>query len=140
MLIQRFMGAAALPLVLACSVSAGGQSTLICRGPDETSQALITELQEWMSTTDPERIADRDTLYHVPVVRANQIALVTDERICTKVAQAYGAPPGVTARLYTVKLGSKGYVAYDPEQKAGDYKNVLIFSTRYVRIGGWTGG
>jgi hypothetical protein len=42
--------------------------------------------------------------------------------------------------LYVVKMGSKGYDAWDPTAVAGEYRTIHIFDTKYVRVGGWTGG
>jgi hypothetical protein len=136
----------ALLLALAACASgsklAGAQSTLRCRAADDASARLILELKNWMTTANPGRRADRDTLYRIPVVSTGQIALVTDERVCARAAAAYGPPAGstVTPSVYTVKLGNKGFAVLDPTQLAGEYSVVLILDTKFVRIGGWTGG
>ena len=96
----------------------------------------------WMTTTDPQRQADRDTAYKIPVVTVSSIALVTDERICGKLISAYAAIPGknyTPANLYVVALGNKFFAVYDPADLAGDFRTVMIFDSRYVLTGGWTG-
>jgi hypothetical protein len=78
---------------------------------------------------------------HLPVVNAGQVTLVTDERICTKVVDAYTAlPNGYTpANLYVIKMGTKGYVSHDPSRKVGEFTVFFVFNTKYVRTGGWGG-
>lgn len=120
---------------------APGQTVQRCRPADNSSARLIVELKAWMSATDPERVADRDTLYKIPVVNTSQITLVTDEAMCLKAANAYGAQPGSSTptRVYLIKLGSKGYAAYDPDQPAGEFRVVMILTTEFAVSGGWTG-
>jgi len=65
------------------SVQSEAQSTK-CRPADAASRRLIAQLEDWMTTTDPERQADRDTAYKIPLVSVTSIAVVTDERICGK--------------------------------------------------------
>lgn len=137
----RIVLVAAILASVATGQSAMAQSVQRCRAPDNDSARLITELKAWMATTDAERIADRDTLYKIPVVNASQITLVTDEATCLKAANAYGTQPGSTspARVYVVKLASKGFAVYDPDQPAGEYRVVMILTTKFVVSGGWTG-
>lgn len=127
--------------VVLATVVARGAAAQRCRPVDNESARLIVELQDWMTTTDPERMADRDTLFKIPVVSPSQVVLVTDERICTKASDAYGPKAGSTepARVYTIKLGTKGYAVYDPDQPAGEYRVVMILNTKFTQIGGWTG-
>src|SRR6266508_6031669 len=116
-------------VMLTTSPRASAQESLKCRAADQTSAGLITQLTNWVTTTDPERIADRDTLFHVPVVPVSQITLVTDEKICVKVIATYAALPGgyTPPTVYVVKMGSKNYVGYDPTYKAGEYSIVFVF-------------
>lgn len=132
-----------IPLALfTASCAAFAQGSLKCRPADATSANLIGQLQNWVTTTDPEDIAARDTIFHVPVVPVSQITAVTDEKVCTKIIQAYAAMPGgyTPLSIYAIKMGSKYYVGYDPNRKAGEYSIVHIFDSKYAPIGGWTGG
>jgi hypothetical protein len=128
--------------LLTAAVPASGQATSKCRPADATSANLITALKKWVTTTNSKRIFERDNYFHVPVVSVSQISLVTDERTCGKAIQAYSAmPSGYTpASLTVVKLGNKGFATIDPLNKAGQFAVVFIFDTKWVDIGGWTGG
>ena len=122
--------------------TAAAQTAKKCRAADANSANLITELTLMVTSTDSETVADRTNIYHVPVVSASQIALVTDEKVCAKVVLAIAALPAkkTPVNLYVVKMGSKGYAAWDPTAVAGEYRTIHIFDTKYVRVGGWTGG
>ena len=110
-----------------------GQSACLPAAP--RSNVLIGELKEMMTTTDSERVADRDTLFNVPVVNPDDVTLVTDGTICAKVIAAYVAPR--PARVFVIKLGTKGYAALDPVGLAGEFQSILIFDRKFKRIGGW---
>lgn len=128
--------------LIAAGASGVGAQTTKCRPADASSSRLINELKSWMTTTDPQRQADRDTAYKIPVVSVSSIALVTDERICAKLISAYAAIPGknyTPANLYVVALGNKYFAVHDPADLAGDFRTVMIFDSRYVLTGGWTG-
>jgi len=93
-----------------------------------------------MTTTNPKQIALRDDTFHVPVVSPNQIVLVTDENVCARMIRAYADYPAYTPiKLYVIRMGSKGYVGYDPDRKGGEFTAVYIFDTNFVHIGGWVG-
>jgi len=129
--------------LIVSSRAAVSQTNLKCRPADASSDMLIDALKWYVTTQDPATIAARDNYYHVPVVPVNQISLVTDERICSKVVQAYAtlAHGAYTpARVYVIKMGSKYTVAHDPDVKAGEFSSVHIFDSKYVNIGGWVGG
>jgi len=132
---------AAMVVAAFSATPAVAQSVQRCRAADNTSARLIEELKARITATDPEQVADRDTLFKIPVVNVNQISLVTDEATCLKAANAYGSQPGSTTptRVYVVKLGSKGYAALDPDQPAGEFRVVMILSTKLAVTGGWTG-
>jgi hypothetical protein len=127
------------------AVSASGleaQTTKKCRAADSLSANLINQLTVIATSTDSETVADRNNIYHVPALSANQITLVTDEKVCTKLVSAVALLPAkrTPVNLYVVKLGSKGYAAWDPTEMAGEYRIVFIFDTKYAKVGGWTGG
>ena len=135
--VRLVLGAA---MITGWSAVAGAQS-LKCRPADATSAGLVAELKRWATTTDPSRVSQRDTLFHVPVVSVSQITVVTDEKVCLKVIQGYSLNPVpyTPTRLYVIKLGSKGYVGFDPDRKNGEFSVVHIFDSHYRHIGGWGG-
>ena len=122
--------------------SAVAQASLKCRPADNYSANMISDIKRYLSATDARTVFNRDSVMHLPVVSASQVSLSTDERVCTKVVQAYSALPNpyTPARVYVVKMGQKGYVAHDPDRKVGEFSIVLVFNTKYVRTGGWGGG
>jgi len=138
-----------LPLfsfVLMCaalvSVPAAAQHSPKCRPADDTSENIIGDLKNWITTTDPERIVARDSVFKIPVVNLSQISVVTDERICAKVIQGYATMAGgyTPSSVYVIKMGTKFHAAYDPSGKADQHSIVHIFDSKYQSIGGWTGG
>lgn len=122
--------------------STAAQTSLKCRAADDRSANTISELQRYVAATDVRTAFQRDSIMHLPAVASNQVSLVTDERVCAKVVQAYSTVPNpyTPTRVYVVKIGSKGYVTYDPDRKAGEFSVFFVFNTKYVRTGGWVGG
>ena len=123
--------------------SAAATSTLKCRPADQTSASIIAQLRQWVSTQDTATISLRDSVIHLPVVGPATITVVTDETICGKVIRAYTRFPTPLAytpvNLYVIKIGSVGFVGYDPDKKGGEFTAVHIFNPQYVRIGGFVG-
>jgi hypothetical protein len=138
---KRLVCAIALAVALLFNAEVAG-AQLKCRPADSITVQLVAQFQQWMNTTNPERIAQRDTLFHIPVVASTAITVVTDEKICAKMITAYSTTsrlPYTPTRLYVLKLGSKGYAGYDLGHGTGEFSSVSIFSTKYVWIGGWSG-
>lgn len=134
----RLLGALTVGSVLASSVEAQAHK---CGVANDTSAALISELKNWMTTQNPKRITLRDNVFHIPLVSVSQVTLVTDERICGKVVQAYAALPAfpyTPSRVYVIKLGTKNYAGFDPSRKGGEFVAVHIFDSKYIRVGGWS--
>lgn len=140
----RFLPIFALLLTCAAlhATPASAQGSPKCRAADDTSANIIGDLKNWITTSDPERIAARDSVFKIPVVGLSQISVVTDERICTKVIQGYAAMTGgyTPASVYVIKMGTKHYAVHDPADKADQHSTVHIFDSKYKSIGGWTGG
>ena len=129
--------------IAAVPPNAAAQTLTKCRPADSYTEVLIGTLKADVSSTDPRVVFRRDSTYHIPVVSPSRITLVTDEKICAKIIQAYAALPNgayTPARVYVIKLGSKGYAALDPDRKAGEFSIFHIFNTKYVDVGGWVGG
>lgn len=135
-------GRAILALTILSTVPVSGQAQLKCRPADSTTASLIAQVKQWGATRDPERISQRDNIFHVPVVDPKTVTVVIDEKICAKVITGYNTLPHhpyAPARVYVLKLGSKGFLGYDPARKGGEFTAVHIFNTKFVRIGGWAG-
>jgi hypothetical protein len=139
-----------LPTAAAAALSFSGlgtiasaRTTLKCRPADARTESLIYGLKWHVTSQDTAIIRSRDSVYHIPVVPVSQISVVTDERVCTKVIQAYAALAHgayTPSRVYVIKMGSKYTVAQDPDVMAGDFSIVHIFDSKYIEVGGWVGG
>jgi hypothetical protein len=127
------------PVVVASPVRAQGPGA--CKNADDTASGIIAELRDWVTTTDTERIRDRDSIFKVPVVNVKEISIVKDERICRRAIDGYSKLPGGTrpASLYVIRMGPKYFAVHDPLDKAGDKMTVHIMNRKFVSIGGWTG-
>ncbi len=128
-------------LIFAVAMPLQSQTAAACRQSDQTSAGIIGELRNWVTTTDAERISDRDSVFKIPVVPAAEIAIVMDDRICKKAIDGYSKLPGAMrpASLYVIKMGKKYFAVYNPLDKAGDMMTVHIMNRKFVSIGGWTG-
>lgn len=117
------------------------QAPTACKKADDTTSGIIAELRNWVTTTDPERIQDRDSIFKVPVVNVSEISIVTDERICKRAIDGYSKLPGGLrpASLYVIRMGPNYFAAHDPLDKAGDMMTVHIMNRQFISIGGWTG-
>lgn len=128
---------------VASSGKAWGQAPTKCRPADSYTEMLIGTFKAEVTSTDPHVVSLRDSVYRIPVVPPDEITLVTDEKICAEIIQAYANLKGgayTPARVYVIKMGSKGHAALDPDRKAGEFSILHIFNTKYVDVGGWVGG
>ena len=139
-MIQTYVRIALICFILA-PVSTQSQSTGACKKSDQTSSGLIVELRDWVTTSDPERIQDRDSVFKIPVVNPAEISVVTEERICRKAILGYSRLSGGRrpTSLYVIRMGKKHFAVYDPSDKAGDMMTVHIMNRKFASIGGWTG-
>jgi len=128
-------------LVIVCIAGRANSQTLKCKAADQTSSDVIAELKYWMSATNAEFVYRRDSVFMIPVVSASQISVVTAETTCQKLVMAYALLPKsyTPPSLYVVKLGNKGYAVLDPTDLTGDQRTVMIFDTKFKRVGGYTG-
>jgi hypothetical protein len=118
----------------------------MCLPADEKSALLITVLRNWVTTTDPQKIADRDQIFHIPVVPPPTIALVTDKTICAKGSKAYATrvKSPVAGPVYVIQMGSGNsvwYLVHDPTPapSGGEFNSFIVFDKRWNRYGGWSG-
>jgi hypothetical protein len=138
---RRVLLAAAV-LIASTLSSAPARAAGTCRAASSKSTNIINRLKKYQTTTDTARIRLRDSVFHIPVVQVSQITLVTDERTCVKVAQAMNnlpVSPYIPTTLYVIKMGSKGYAAYDPNRGNGEFTEVIILNHKLAYIGGWAG-
>lgn len=118
-----------------------GAHAIQCGPANDTSAALLTDLKGWMTTENPNKVVLRDRVFRIPVVAESELSLVSDEKICRKVVEAYERLPEFAytpARVYVIKLGASGYVSYDPDKKGGEFVSVHIFDRDYAHSGGWS--
>ena len=121
------------------AMDARAQSTE-CGATSDTTAALITDLKAWMNTENPNRVALRDRVFHIPVVAESEISIVTDRRTCSEIAKAYGRLPELAytpSRVFVIRIGTE-YAGYDPDRKSGEFVEVHLFDSKYSRIGGWS--
>jgi hypothetical protein len=111
---NTFAFCAALCIATIGTTRAQAQS---CRAADMTSSIMVATLQNTMTSTVPQVIAERQSS-HLPVAAVDSITFVTDTTVCSQMASAYaaalapssGTPSG---SVYVVKVGAV-YVVCDP--------------------------
>lgn len=104
--------------------------------------------------TDPERGIDAelrsalrfampggDSLPGLPRYRREEVALVTDEAICRRAGRAYGGPGSPPRKVIVIRLGSVGYLVFDPHEplRAGEFQTTLIFDRSWRQLIGLDG-
>ncbi|MFL5578719.1 MAG: hypothetical protein ACJ79S_22415 [Gemmatimonadaceae bacterium] len=122
---------------------AGAQKTSACRPADATSAQLIASVSRYMqvppnSTVAP-YVAARDSLRLLPV-SPSALTVVTDIRVCQKLADAYaaklnGAGSGLSGSVYVVQAGPSRYVVLDPFYQYAPPAHVpvyMVFTDRYA--------
>jgi len=123
--------------------SISGQS--ICRPADANSATLIAYLGRFSSATSGGDSASRVAL-KLPVVPADQLALVTQEATCRKGLTAFEdavaaqGGSGLSGRVYVVKIGTV-YAVLDPDYHWGPdpgYWNVVIVDSKFKRLSAFT--
>jgi hypothetical protein len=138
---QRLARLALIGLTVVLAPPLRAQAPGVCKKADDTTSGIIAELRDWVTTTDPERMMERDSIFKVPVVNVKEISVVTNERICRRASEGYSKLSGGTrpASLYVIRIGPNYFAVYDPLDKAGDMMTVHIMNRQFVSIGGWTG-
>jgi len=133
---------AVITLISLASVPVPGRSlTPACQPSNARAASLVSELRHLMAATDTWTVKERDSIAHVPVVPATEVRLVQDERICREALAAYHRPHAVPRgrAVYVVQLGPHYYAVLDPDQLAGEFQTVRVFTSDWTDIGGWTG-
>jgi len=113
-----------------------GGGTVTCRPADATTSAVIAGLRRIVSNNDTSVVATR-TQMQLPTVPISSVVLVTDNAICSKVAQAYNAalpsrtpPISPSSSVYVVQVGSV-YVVHDSAQVSGEWTFSMTVSNKY---------
>ncbi len=121
-------------------------STSMCLPGDQKTTLLIGVLTDWVTATDPQKISDRDNIFHIPVVPPANISVVTNTQTCTKAAQAYASMvqnpiPNPVYVIQMVNGNSTWYLVTDPayNPKGSEFGSFIIFDKRWKDYGGWTG-
>jgi hypothetical protein len=63
----------------------------------------------------------------------DQVTLVREEKICKTAGVAYGRGKGPGRKVIVIRLGSAGYLVYDPfmPETAGEFATSMIFDLRW---------
>jgi hypothetical protein len=114
-----------------------------CRPADSEGYGLVTYLKTLATATDRRQREARDSFYHVPVVPASQIVLVSDHRACRRAAQALtkyedGNPGDADRRQVVVVSLGRNWAVTDPDEVTR-YQTVVIFNSKWKQIGGYSG-
>ncbi len=136
-LLQPLLLAAAAGLlpILQAVAQADGQAPLgeaNCRPADAVSSQMVPELRLIVSSTDSAEVElrRRAGIVYQPLA---PVAFVSDEPVCLLAVRALNArtrTPGRRRQVYVYDLGGQ-YAAEDPEQRAGEFRMVRIFSRQW---------
>ncbi len=137
---MRTKTSASLLAVLAtvASTAIAGVWGPYCKPLDQTGNRILYIAQR--QTTSPSDSAYRAKIWHVPLLAANDVALVTDEDVCQQAAVAYDremAPETstLTRGVYVVRLGS-WYLVVDSESRAGEWMRGIVLDSAYAKHAG----
>jgi hypothetical protein len=141
MLSPRFLFAC----VLLSATPPGGEAQTYTCLPDTTekTQILRDHIVSLVTGTDSETVATRNA-YQLPVVAASKVTVVTTSSVCRKAGAAYHAavtPPGtpqVSRTLVVIKVGTMRYVVLDPNERAGEFENHVVFDAKWNRLIGFS--
>lgn len=106
-----------------------------CWTPLETSESLVSHLQEIVTATNPEGSALRDSL-RLPATPAASVQVVTTDSICGIALTEHSAirqPPvgTILTRLLVVRVGSTRYVVWDGFSRAGEFDLFYIYDQNF---------
>jgi hypothetical protein len=86
--------------------------------------------------SDTELVATR-ARYHLPVVAASQVTLVTNKRTCSSALQAYTLflPAGTPApsSLYVIAVGSV-FLGWTPATPGAEWALAVVFDSKFVKL------
>jgi hypothetical protein len=123
--------------VCACSARAlYSQAGSTCRTSDAGAARVLSYVTELVTSADSERVKVRNGL-RLPATDASKVGLVSDNRVCDKIAQSLNAATGtsgLTRQLYVVKVGSY-YAAQDPDHPSGEWAPTVSLDKLYHVLG-----
>jgi len=126
------------------SIAAQGGGATCRPGSDPIAQNYLGYLQTLMTTTDTLLIRLRDSLYRLPVVPANQVALITDTQKCARAARAVksdleaGGLP-LFQNVILIQVGTH-YVVTDPSVRRGEFSLARVLDNQFKPGPAWIGG
>ena len=111
-----------------------------CRPPDEGGKRFLQYFTIIATSNDSSHVQRRRAIA-VPAVTANEISLVQDDNICSRLVPRYEAEtlrrdaktgvviPG-SGRLYVVQAGPV-YLSTDPSKTMGEWGLLLVFDDKW---------
>ena len=112
----------------------------VCKPADASSANMIEAVRQFVTATDPDDMAIRDTL-KLPAATAASVVLVTNERSCSSARDAYNAvrAPGAPAAtsVYVAQSGSGSSLRYVvmKGRNAGDaqseFAGVVVLDSKF---------
>ena len=136
---------AALNLVIAGVSSAALAQTYTCLpSTNEDAQVLYNAVVSIVTGTDSLAARTRNA-YQLPAVTASKVSVVATASVCSRAGDAYhavvaapGTPP-VSRTLVVIKVGTTRYVVLDPNEMTGEFRNNIVFDSRWNFLIGFTG-
>lgn len=133
-------------LVSTCLISrpAMAQSGSACRPTDKYASHLQSELIS-MATAARADSSVR-AAFHLPLVTASDVQIVSDSATCASAAAAYDREMvrlfNETSRsrtVHVVRVGTSGYAIMDPSEQAGEWIPVVFVDTSFAYVSNWGG-
>ena len=122
-------------LALVCSAF---ETQAQCRSADAQTSNMTSYLTRLVTAaaSDTELVATR-ARYHLPVVSASRVTLVTNKHTCNGALQAYSLllPAGTPApsSLYVIAVGSV-FVAWIPARAGTEWAPAVVFDSKFVKL------
>jgi hypothetical protein len=113
------------------TTSARAQSS--CLHVDHDALALRSFIRELVVSTDTARESIRTAL-GFPAMDSTQVQIVSNNRICARIAKGYNSAlktPNLVRHVYVVSLGKSYFAAKDPGHPAGEWWPTASFDRRY---------
>jgi hypothetical protein len=103
-----------------------------CKAADSISTRVNGSISDLLLSTDSGDVAMRDTV-GINGVQPSQVALVTDGRICSRLASELDHLAGVNNSgrvIYAFSVG-KTFAALDPAIRAGEWVQLIFYDNHY---------
>ncbi len=131
-------------LMAAVSSPAWAQTYTCVPSTDENAQVLYNAVVSIVTGTDSQAVLTRSA-YQLPAVAASKVSVVTTASVCKNAGDAYHAavtPPGtppISRTLVVIKVGTTRFVVLDPNERTGEFRNNIVFDSRWTFLIGFTG-